>query len=74
MTNEKIRENIASLKAERKELISQLNEIDTLKSERKLTKIELRKEAALRKDVQAINEEIANLKRKIKNRETLCNH
>ena len=55
MTNEEIREKIASLESDKEELLDHLDKINYLGSKRQLKKAELKEEADIRKEIQEID-------------------
>ena len=67
MTNEEIRERIASLESDKEELLNELDNLTYLESKRQLTKDELRQEANIRKRIQEIDSELISLERQLLN-------
>ena len=67
MTNEEIREKIASLESDKEELLDHLDKINYLGSKRQLKKAELKEEADIRKEIQEIDKKLLSLKDQLLN-------
>jgi len=67
MTNEEIREKIASLESDKEELLDRLDKINYLGSKRQLKKAELKEEADIRKEIQEIDKKLLSLKDQLLN-------
>ena len=67
MTNEEIREKIASLESDKEELLDHLDKINYLESKRQLKKAELKEEADIRKEIQEIDKKLLSLKDQLLN-------